>query len=136
MGKMNGSCLCGGVTYSSEAEPILTGLCHCRTCQKLTSSAFSVNVAMPANSVKIVGQTLRIVEGAGGSGQPVKLRMCSYCGSAIMTSSEAMPGMEFVKAGTLDDTSWLAPTMEIWCERAQPWVVIDKSRQVFGQNPG
>jgi hypothetical protein len=26
-----------------------------------------------------------------------------------------------VKAGTLDDPSWLAPMLEIWTDTAQPW---------------
>ena len=35
---------------------------------------------------------------------------------------DAMPGLAFVKAGTLNDTSWLKPTVEVWCRSAQPWV--------------
>jgi hypothetical protein len=46
-----GGCLCGGVRYASEAEPVLTALCHCRHCQKQTSSAFSVLVALPKGSL-------------------------------------------------------------------------------------
>jgi len=42
-----GGCLCGAVRYESEAEPVLTAVCHCRDCQKQTSSAFSVLVALP-----------------------------------------------------------------------------------------
>ena len=47
-----GGCLCGGVRYASEAEPVLTALCHCRHCQKQTSSAFSVLVALPKGSLR------------------------------------------------------------------------------------
>src|SRR5215213_10062878 len=39
-----GGCLCGSVRYESEAEPVLTAACHCRHCQKQTSSAFSIFV--------------------------------------------------------------------------------------------
>ncbi len=46
-----------------------------------------------------------------------------------------MPELTFIKAGTLDDTSWLRPTMEIWCETAQPWVAIDSSRVRMKRNP-
>jgi hypothetical protein len=34
---------------------------------------------------------------------------------------EAMPDLAFVKAGTLDDASWLAPDVEVWTRSAQPW---------------
>ena len=47
-----GGCLCGAVRYESEAEPVLTAVCHCRDCQKQTSSAFSVLVVLPKDSLR------------------------------------------------------------------------------------
>jgi len=32
-----------------------------------------------------------------------------------------MPGLAFLKAGTMDDTSWFEPAAEIWTSSAQPW---------------
>ena len=36
----------------------------------------------------------------------------------------ALPGTTIIPAGTLDDTSWLKPTMEIYCDDAQSWVQL------------
>jgi hypothetical protein len=47
-----------------------------------------------------------------------------------------MPGLNIIKAGTLDDTSWLKPTMEIFCNSAQPWVELSGDRQRFPKMPG
>jgi hypothetical protein len=47
----------------------------------------------------------------------------------------AMPDLAFIKAGTLENTSWLNPTMEVWCETAQPWIDIDGTRQHAERNP-
>jgi hypothetical protein len=33
-----------------------------------------------------------------------------------------MPDLAFVKAGSLDDASWLQPAAEVWTDSAQPWV--------------
>jgi hypothetical protein len=33
-------------------------------------------------------------------------------------------GVMAVKAGTLDDRSGVAPTVEVWCEHQQPWVQL------------
>ena len=38
-------------------------------------------------------------------------------------------------AGTLENTSWLNPTMEVWCETAQPWIEIDLTREHADRNP-
>jgi hypothetical protein len=51
-----GGCLCGSVRYESEAEPILTAVCHCRHCQKQTSSAFSIFIVLPKGSLRIEGE--------------------------------------------------------------------------------
>jgi hypothetical protein len=135
MVELNGSCLCGRVRYSCDGEPLLTGLCHCSHCQKLTGAAFSVNVAVPKDGLRIEGETLKTFNDVGGSGQPVRRLFCGNCGSSLMSYSEATPDLAFIKAGTLKDTSWLFPTMEIWCEAAQPWVEIDRSRTLADRNP-
>jgi len=133
--RLNGGCLCGSIRYSCDAEPLATAICHCPYCQKQTSSAFSVVVAVPKGSLKIEGDTLKTFEHPGDTGQPVQRNFCGNCGSPIMSYCAVWPAMEFIKAGTLDETSWLNPTMEIWCQTAQPWVTIDRTRQLADRNP-
>jgi hypothetical protein len=41
----------------------------------------------------------------------------------------------FIKTGTLDDTSWLAPKMHIYCDSAQRWVPIPEGSQKFAKMP-
>jgi hypothetical protein len=132
---MNGSCLCGCISYSCDAEPVLTAICHCRHCQKQTGTSFSLLVAVPKGSLRIEGQTLKTFDDVGESGLPVLRRFCGNCGSPIVTDVEAMPGLEFIKAGTLENTSGLKPTMEVWCETAQGWIERDRSRQLAKRNP-
>ena len=47
-----------------------------------------------------------------------------------------MPELTMIKAGTLDDTSWLKPSMHIYCDSAQSWAVIPKDSQQFAKMPG
>jgi len=135
MTSVKGSCLCGSITFESEAEPVLTGICHCRHCQKQGGGAFSINLAVPRASLRIEGRTLKTFHDLDEIGQPVQRLFCGNCGSPIVSYSDGLPGVAFIKAGTLDDTSWLKPTMEIWCETAQPWVPIDPSRTRADRNP-
>jgi hypothetical protein len=44
--------------------------------------------------------------------------------------------MSIIKAGTLDDVSWLKPTMEIFCDSKQPWVELGGGMQSFPKMPG
>jgi hypothetical protein len=100
MASLHGGCLCGSIRYSSEAEPVLTAICHCRHYQKQTSAAFSIVVAVPKGCLTIEGPSLKTFDDLGESGQPVQRKFCGNSGSPIMSYVEAMPDLEFIKAGT------------------------------------
>ena len=135
MTRMNGGCLCGAVTYRCDAERLLTAICHCRNCQKQTGTSFSLLVAVPRGTVGIEGATLRTFSDIGDTGLPVLRKFCGNCGTPIASQLDSMPELEFIKAGTLEDTSWLSPSMEVWCDSSQPWLKIDGSRQLVRRNP-
>jgi hypothetical protein len=120
---LTGHCLCGAVTYTCDAEPAATAVCHCDDCQRSSGSAFSVNILVPRAALAVEGETLATFETTGtDTGLPRQRQFCSACGSPVVTMLEEMPEVAIVKAGTLDDRSWLEPAMEVWCERSQPWV--------------
>ena len=129
-----GSCLCGAIHYTSSAQPTLTAFCHCRSCQKAGGGGYSVNVAVPAASLQVEGtpQTYRTV---GTSGSSVERRFCAGCGSALFTDAVAFAGITFVKGGSLDDASWIEPTLHIWCDSAQPWDKLPQGATCVPKNP-
>ena len=136
MGDIRGGCLCGGVRYESQADPALVAVCHCATCQKNTGSAFSLNLGLPQDAVTIEGDTLATYEDhTGTSGKPFYRSFCSRCGSPIAGQGDAYSGLIFIKAGTLDDPSWVKPGAHIWCSEKQPWVVIEEGVVQAEGNP-
>ncbi|MBT8155115.1 GFA family protein [Epibacterium ulvae] len=137
MTKIKGSCLCGQVTYSSsEEEPAMTAVCHCPDCQKQSGSAFSTNVLVPTDSVTFEGESRRQYVVNGASGEEVTRNFCSTCGSPLTTELPAFNNLSAVKAGTLDDSSWVSPDIQIWCDNTKPWSKIDESIKSAGANPG
>ena len=121
MRQMVGGCLCGKVRYSAETEPIAIAICHWKNCQKQAGTAFTVVIGMSSSALSIQGP-LKTFNDMGESGKPASRRFCPDCGSPNITEVDAMPGLIFLKAGTLDDTSWVHPGMQMWCNSAQPWV--------------
>jgi hypothetical protein len=119
---ITGRCLCGGVTYSADAEPIVQAACHCTDCQRQTGSPFSVVVAVPRAAFKAEGSTLSsfvtIGEDHGGE---TKRHFCSNCGSPLFSNAASAPELTFIKAGSLDDASWVAPAVEAWTSSALSW---------------
>lgn len=134
MPTIRGSCLCGAIDYTSSAEPVLTAFCHCRSCQKAGGGGYSVNVAIPASSLQVQG-TPNVYRAIGTSGLPVQRRFCPKCGSALFTDADAFRDITFVKAGSLDDASWIEPTLHIWCDSAQPWDKLPQGATCVPKNP-
>jgi hypothetical protein len=110
---ITGRCLCGGVTYSVDAEPVWQGICHCSNCQRQTASAFSPIVGVPSEALAATGDTLASFETVSEGYESKTVRRFS--------TIESMPGLAFLKAGTIDDLSWFEPSAEIWTGSAQPW---------------
>lgn len=120
--QISGRCLCGSVTYRTDAEPLLQGVCHCTDCQHQTGTAFSVFVAVPRAALTVEGATLASFTAKGEEhGTDTERRFCSACGSPIVSFVEAVPELAFLKVGTLDDASWVWPAIEIWSRSAQSW---------------
>jgi hypothetical protein len=49
-------------------------------------------------------------------------RFCPACGSPVLSRLEEMPGMTFLKAGTLDDGDRVRPAIEFYRSSAQRWL--------------
>ena len=132
--RIEGGCLCGKVRYSADAEPAFVGVCHCKNCQKGTGTAFAAVVALPKSALNVAGN-LKTFTGRGDSGKETYRRFCADCGSPLIDEAEIMPGVAMILAGTLDDPSWVKPTVEIYCDSAQPWVSLGGDRQRFAKMP-
>ncbi len=120
--KIKGQCLCGAITYESAAEPVTSAICHCRDCQRSTGSAFSLVTVIPGEGFSVTGEP-KVVNTVGEDhGLENDRAFCGDCGSPLWTISPGMPGMVILKSGTLDDTSWIEPQLEVWGRSAHNWV--------------
>jgi hypothetical protein len=129
---LTGRCLCGNVSYRSEAGPVMTGMCHCEDCQRQTASPFSVWLVLPADGFEVEGESLASYTTVGADSEAEReRRFCGNCGSPFMTLMADMPQWVLVRAGTLDDRSGVEPQVEIWCDSAQPWVEAGRERRGF-----
>lgn len=135
--KITGGCLCGSIRYSADAEPKFVSLCHCRDCQRFTGSAFAAVIGLPKPALRLSGMPKSFTK-RGDSGKLIERFFCPDCGASIMDEAQALPGMVMIQAGTLDDTSWVKPTSEIYCASAQPWARFagDGGMKRFEKAPG
>ncbi len=130
---LTGGCQCGTCRYEITAAPIVTYTCHCTACQSVTGSAFSMAILVEEQAFRMTQGELKPVERQGDSGRTVARLVCPDCGSWI--SNGPRPDGRRVRVGTLDDTSWVKPTVHFWTRSKQPWVVLPEGGQIFETQP-
>lgn len=130
-----GGCLCGKIRYSFPRESTISAHhCHCTDCQKCTGSGKATILFVPEEALDI-GDEFKTFTVTGTDGSHVTRGFCPDCGSPIISYVKELPGMKFIKAGSLDDSSWVTITSSYWDTSAQPWSPVDSSLPSFAGNP-
>ena len=136
---LTGGCQCGAIRYEIAQPPITIYTCHCTDCQRFTSSAFSIGIVVPDDAFRLSGKETRIVESIADSGRTKRRRVCPDCCTWICgnpSKGSELPGMiRVIRGGTLDDTSWLRPTVHFWTRSAQPWVMLPDGGRRYATQP-
>jgi len=124
---MTGQCLCGEIRYEIANTPAVTGVCHCKNCQRQAGSAFSTLASVPRSEFKITAGSPKLYkDGDTKSGNTVERYFCGNCGSPIYSALGSQPDAIFLKTGTLDDTSSFQPRFHVWCDSKQNWVKLEE----------
>jgi len=132
---ITGGCLCGNVRYECSAESDMSLHCHCRDCQQATGSAFATIVSVPKAEFKILQGDVKAYTVEADSGKSVTREFCTNCGSPLFSYVEIMPEAVFLKAGSLDDASWVKPGLACWTNSQQPWMASAHAVPGFPENP-
>ena len=134
--KQTGGCHCGAVRFELNRSGVVSAHhCHCRDCQRSTGSSMATFVAVPDPHFKMLQGEVKGHTVTGESGGQVTRSFCPQCGSPVYSEVTIMPGVKFVKAGVLDDSSWVSPVSSFWTSSAQPWGHVDTSIPGFEKNP-
>ena len=131
----HGGCQCGAVRYRFSGRPLTLYLCHCTECQKQSSSAFGMSLWVPRASFEITSGTPKFWSRPAASGGQVVCAFCADCGSRLFHAGAEDSEVVSLKAGSLDDTSWLKPAGHIWTGSAQKWVPLEGAFAFEGEPP-
>jgi len=131
---IEGSCLCGGVTYIATAAPVWSGNCHCRECQKLSGAPFVSAFSVPAESFSCLGETKQFHRTAA-SGNLVTTTLCAKCGGRLYARSAGNPALVNVSAATLRDPASFLPVSNVYLSEAVSWIEPPKARFNFEKMP-
>jgi hypothetical protein len=122
--KLEGGCACGAVRYRLASAPMFVHCCHCLDCQRQTGSAFVLNALIETDRVEILSGSPEPIAVPTESGRPHRIFRCSKCQTAVWSEYGGVAKLRFVRVGTLDTPSALAPDIHIYTRSKQPWVKL------------
>ena len=127
---VEGGCQCGFVRYRIVEEPLATGICHCRSCQR---SAGAESVAWAVNQDAAFELTAG-EPSAFASSPGVERTFCPQCGTSLTYRNG--PESIDVTLASLDDPEALPPTREVWCEDRVSWNALSAELEHYQQRSG
>ena len=131
----SGKCQCGDISYSFDRDNLIsTHHCHCSDCQRSTGSGKATILFVAKKHIEIEG-TLKFYEVKGSSGSHVRRGFCKNCGSAILSYAKEIPHIQYIKAGSLNDSSWVKVDSNFFTDSAHDWNKPDETIKSFKGNP-
>ena len=127
---LEGGCACGAVRYRLTSEPLFTNCCHCLNCQRQTGSAFVINVLIETDRVELLAGEPTAVDVPRDDGSTQRIFRCPTCQVAVF-SQYTRPEVRYVRAGTLDQPSSVAPDAHIFTRSKLSWITLPDSAPAF-----
>ncbi len=122
----DGGCRCGQLRFRATAPLLMTAVCHCRGCQRMTGAPFSTTAIVPAAGFEVTAGKTQV---GGLRGPDLNHFHCSDCLSWVFTR---VVGMEVqsvnVRATLFDDASWFVPYLETHTSTKLGWVTVPAVR--------
>jgi len=121
----SGGCQCGAIRYEITGPPLAVYACHCTECQRQSGSAFAMAAVIPQDRFRVTRGEPKMFSRRTAATKVMECWFCPDCGARLfhMPGGSAYANRN-LKPGTLDDTSWLRPTIHFWTRSAQKWVDI------------
>ena len=126
-----GGCRCDKVRFRISSAPLVTMACHCRGCQRMTASAYSLSAAIPAEAFAVIAGEPVI----GGMHGASRHYFCDWCKSWLFTRPEGLDWFVNVRATMLDDCSWYVPFVETFTSEALAWALTGARHSYPGFPP-
>ena len=128
---LDGGCACGRFRYRLASRPMFVHCCHCRDCQRQTGSAFVLNALIETARVHNLSGETSGSEVPTESGRPHVIHRCIACQTAVWSHYGGVTAISFVRVGTLDEPSELAPDVHIYTRSRLPWIALPADVPAF-----
>lgn len=126
-----GGCLCSSLRFRTTGAPRFFAVCHCRYCQKVTGSAFNMEVAFLKENVAFSGEVREFEHRSPAHNRIMRSHFCPNCGVTVGLSFERFPAVQAILAGTYDDPAWIPFDKHIFSASALPWMAYSDAMDIY-----
>src|SRR6516164_1652557 len=109
------TCHCGQLRVIATGEPARVYLCHCKACQRQSSSV--------------------VHSGASWLKSQVRCYFCPNCGSNVFSETDRAPEYCGIPVGCFADPDFPPPTASIWEESMHGWLGLPTVTDHFQRGP-
>ncbi|MCG6861374.1 MAG: GFA family protein [Chromatiaceae bacterium] len=118
--RVEGSCLCGKVTYEIRGNLGIFQYCHCSRCRKFTGSAFASNLLVAPGDFQWLSGQSYLGRFELEAAKHFATTFCKHCGSSLPWLTQSGKAV-VVPAGTLDGDPGIRPVQNIYCASKARW---------------
>ncbi|WP_161958726.1 GFA family protein [Ferruginivarius sediminum] len=130
-----GGCQCGDIRYEIHGDPVEAYVCHCRECQKQSSSAFGISVIVNSSQLRLSSGTPSVWTRPATIGGSLDCAFCPRCGSRLWHGNPERDDIVSVKGGSLDTPPDLSAAKHIWTSRKLAGVLIPEHTETHAEEP-
>ena len=132
---LTGGCSCGAIRYEVTGLPLTLYTCNCTECQTASGSAFALNMPVATGDFHILKGAPKGWHKTSSSGAKTISWFCGDCGARLYGERDGRPDSMTLRAGTLDDISWLEPAAHFFMRSALAWVQPAINAHCFETQP-
>ena len=123
---LDGGCACGRVRYRLTAAPRTVHACHCRQCQRLSGSAFSINAEIDIRNLDLIGEAPpEVLSVVSEHTQNGRIWRCPKCATKLYSDHFlADEHTRYLHVGTLDQGEALPPRAHFFTRSKHPWIIL------------
>jgi hypothetical protein len=127
---IEGSCLCGRVTYQYHGEINEIARCHCSQCRRAQGGAFATN--SPVDTHRLVFYGEEHIREYRSSESKVRA-FCCHCGSALYSAKDELPDVKRLRLGTVNTRFHCDNQYHIWTDSKASWEEITDHHEQYGE---
>lgn len=131
---LQGSCLCGAVSYVVTGTPQRFYHCHCSRCRKSSGTGHATNLMMTNATLRFTHGEALLKRFKLPDSERFSRQFCTKCGSPL---ARVVPELDAVviPAGSLDDGIPIKPQARIYWDSRTDWSCDGDTLPRFPEGP-